>query len=280
MYENLLKIYEKLKINEVKALNDFLHILDIFTNGSLSKLNDSNIFEELEKKQFIEKRKQNMPFEYIFEKCVFMDNVFKCTSSTLIPRKDTEFLVEKALELIENKNHDHITVFDIGTGTGNIAISIALRNENVKIFASDISIEALNIARLNVDQYRLSNRIKLLEGDMFEPFKDMGLDGKADLIICNPPYIPVSKVKKLSREITDHEPIQALAAGSFGLDIFTKLIEFSPLFLKNNSSLIFEFGVGQDGLINRFFKKNSNYSDIKFYEYNDEKRVVSATCIY
>jgi len=222
---------------------------------------------------------ENEPIEYKLGKCNFLGNIFKCTTSTLIPRKDTEKLVTITLELIKNMKNQ-IKLMDIGTGTGNIAISIALKNKNTKIYTSDISEDILDVAKYNVNYYDLQNRISLFQGDMFKAFKGIGLDGKIDVIICNPPYIPTNKLKTLPKEVTSFEPIQALQAGPFGLKFFKILINESPFFLKKNGLLLFEFGSKQDGMVNRLITRNKNFSRVNFYEYDNEKRFVSARCIH
>jgi release factor glutamine methyltransferase len=222
---------------------------------------------------------ENEPIEYKLGKCNFLGNVFKCTTSTLIPRKDAEKLVIITLELIKNMKNQ-IKLMDIGTGTGNIAISIALKNKNTKIYASDISKDSSDVAKYNVNYYNLQNRISLFQGDMFEAFKGIGLEKKIDVIICNPPYIPINKLKTLPKEVTSFEPIQALQAGPFGLKFFKILINESPFFLKNNGLLLFEFGSKQDGMVNRLITRNENFSRVNFYEYNNKKRFVSARCIH
>lgn len=221
----------------------------------------------------------NKPFEYILEECIFMGNVLKCTPSTLIPRKDTEVLVKTALKLLKPKNSNHSIIFDIGTGTGNISISLAKNKKNLKIYASEISDQAYTIAKENIYRYNLQNDIELLKGDFFEPFKEKDLENKADIILCNPPYIPTKKIDTLAKEITNYEPHQALDAGPYGIDFFLKLIKFSPYYLKKGGYLIFEFGLNQDKIVKRLLGKNEYFDDICFHKYKDEKRVVSARCI-
>ena len=118
----------------------------------------------------------------------------------------------------------------------------------------------------------------MFQGDKFKAFKGIGLEGKIDVIICNPPYIPTNKLKTLPKEVTSFEPIRALQAGPFGLKFFKILINESPFFLKKNGLLLFEFGSKQDGIVNRLITRNKNFSKIHFYEHDNEKRFVSAIC--
>jgi release factor glutamine methyltransferase len=205
-----------------------------------------------------------------------MGNIFKCNPETFIPRKDTELLVEQALKFINKNENDKIIVLDIGTGTGNIAITLALNKKNMIVYASDISKGALEIADQNINYYNLQNRVKLFHGELFNPLYNQLNDTKADLIISNPPYIPTEKLKQIDPKIIKFEPIHAFDGGPYGLNFIKKLIKNSPSCLKQNGILLFEFGEGQDKLINRLLVKNGNYTNIKFYSFQDKKRVVSA----
>jgi release factor glutamine methyltransferase len=205
-----------------------------------------------------------------------MNNEFKCTKHTFIPRKDTEILIHQALRYIQQHHNNQIIVFDIGTGSGNLAITLALHQTNIHVYASDISKEALAISKENIDYYHLHNQITLLQGDLFTPHHRSLQEMKADLIICNPPYIPTSKLKQMPAEIIDYEPAYAFDGGPFGLNIFTQLIKHAPRFLKPNGMLLFEFGKGQHHIIKRFFNRSNKYRNVTFHKYQNVKRAVSA----
>jgi release factor glutamine methyltransferase len=167
------------------------------------------------------------------------------------------------------------TVIEIGTGCGNIAVSLAkLCAENVTILASDISPEAVEIAYKNVRKFNVQGKISLFCGDLFRPFTDY--EGKTDMVICNPPYIPTSFLKKLSPEIIDHEPVLALDGGPYGIDIFRKLMNGALTVLKRGGVLVFEIGAGQEKLIERLFEKNTSYNEILHFKYDEHVRVISA----
>lgn len=221
--------------------------------------------------------KTDIPMAYISKKVFFMNRPFLCSPKTLIPRRDTEVLVKKSLQLLSQIKQKP-TVIEIGTGTGNIAVSLALHNKQVDIYASDISKDAVSVAKKNISKYKLQQRINLCIGDMFTPFKNNGVK-KVDMIICNPPYIPINKIQTLSKQVTDHEPLVALKAGPFGMAIIKKLISQSPTYLKQGGYLLFEFGEKQDRLVERLLKRNGCYTNIQFYKYNGVKRFVSAQYI-
>lgn len=222
----------------------------------------------------IEKRLKGMPVEYILGEAFFMGRGFYCTQSTLIPTPETAALVNEAVEIlsqIEN-NHRHLNVIDIGTGCGNLAICIALEVENCKIFATDISHEALEVARSNIDRYGLGDRVSIHCGDLFDPLVELDIEGSIDLIVCNPPYIPSRSVNNLPSSIIDYEPRTALDAGPFGMDIIMGLIENSYRYLKKDGSLMFEVGKGQERFVNRLLKKNGGYSSTHQMMYGDDVR--------
>jgi release factor glutamine methyltransferase len=246
-----------------------------FLKGELSNKEKKQFLQVLKDKRVIGESKGNIPLEYIFGKAMFMGNILKCTPKTFIPRKDTELLVNVALDYAQQIKKN-IIVFDIGTGTGNIAISLALKIKHIHVFSSDISSNALGIAQENVSYYHLDNKITLLYGGFFTPHQKYLTKVKADIIICNPPYIPTKKLEQLPPEIANYEPINAFDGGPYGLNIFKEIISRSPHFLKSNGLLLFEFGAGQEGLIERLFSRNGLYHNITYYKYNNEKRVVSA----
>ena len=227
----------------------------------------------------LEQLGRGVPPQYILGRAIFMGNSFYCTSDTLIPRPETGVLVKTAYEYLEGKKRNGSrgqTVIEIGTGCGNIAVSLAmLSSEDVRILASDISAAAVEVARRNVQKYQAEGKVSLFCGDLYEPFSEHR--GDADLVLCNPPYIPTTSLKKLAREIIDHEPVVALDGGPFGLGIFRRLLSGAPAFLKKGGALVFEIGEGQEKLVERLLAGNGAYEDISFFEYQGKVRVISAT---
>jgi len=219
-----------------------------------------------------------VPPQYILGRALFMGNTFYCTTDTLIPRPETGVLVQTAYDYLEGKkrNGSHVqTVIEIGTGCGNIAVSLAmLCGGDVRILASDISTAAVEVARRNVQKYQVDGRVSLFCGDLYEPFREY--QGAADMVLCNPPYIPTTSLKKMAREIIDHEPVVALDGGPYGLGIFKRLLSGAPAFLKNGGALMFEIGEGQEKLIERLLTGNGAYEDIRFFEYEGKVRIVGA----
>ena len=229
----------------------------------------ANVLEQLER---------GVPLQYILGRAVFMGNTFYCTSDTLIPRPETSLLVQTASDYLGRKRRNGSgtqTVIEIGTGCGNIAVSLAmLCGGDVRILASDISPAAVEVARRNVQKYQTDGNVSLFCGDLYEPFRDH--QGAVDMVVCNPPYIPTTSLKKLAREIIDHEPVVALDGGPYGLGIFRRLLSGAPEFLEKEGVLVFEIGEGQEKLIERLLAGNGAFEDISFYEYEGKVRVVSA----
>ena len=220
-----------------------------------------------------------VPPQYILGRAVFMDNTFYCTSDTLIPRPETGVLVQTACDYLEEKKRNGSpaqTVIEIGTGCGNIAVSLAMRcDEGVRILASDISPAAVEVARRNVQKYQVDGSVSLFCGDLYEPFREH--QDAVDMVLCNPPYIPTTSLKKLARQIIDHEPVIALDGGPYGVDIFRRLLSGAPAFLKKGGVLAFEIGEGQEKLIERLLSGNGAFENICFSEYEGKVRVISAT---
>ena len=206
----------------------------------------------------------------------FYGNLFHCETGALIPRDETELLVSKALSFIKGfTDKEHVNVVDMGTGCGSIAISIALNDVRTNVIASDLNESTILVAKKNVAKFQLEDRVKLLVGDLFAPFKGQGYDGNIDIIVCNPPYIPTTSLSKMESEIIDHEPKEAFDGGAFGINFYKRLIKDSLTYLKKDGILIFEIGQGQEKLVKRLFKKADDYQNIQFYDDGEHVRVIS-----
>jgi release factor glutamine methyltransferase len=194
---------------------------------------------------------------------------FKVNENVLIPRPDTEILVEETIELANEmqKGLASLEILDLCCGSGAIAVSLAYYLNKAKLTASDISGPALMIAKDNARDYKLTNKIKFVLGDLFEPFKSKGF-GKTqfDIIVSNPPYIKSLEIQTLQREILENEPLLALDGGESGLDFYAKIIEKAPEFLKKNGCLILEIGYDQKDAVFALLEATG-----KFKEYKVEK---------
>jgi len=280
MFRDLLNIHEMFcKHGTADPLLDTFRLIDILSNGRLGNIDMALLEnEKVDLDHVAQRRKGGQPLEYIIGMTPFKGLMFSCSEDTLIPRKETELLVDVALNFIKEKqkSEKNLTIVDVGTGCGNVAASLASSSRNTRILATDISPQAVEIARQNVSKLGLEERVFLFCGDLFSPFEGSGHEGSIDLIVCNPPYIPTNSLRKLSPEIIDHEPTVALDAGPFGIDIFRRLVNGSVSMLKPEGILVFEVGVGQEKLVARLLERNGVYEDIRYFHICEQVRVISA----
>jgi len=202
----------------------------------------------------VRRRLDREPAAYILGHWEFYGIDLYVERDTFIPRPETEILVEKALELarLVSRREKQITIADIGTGCGAIAVSLALALPQARIYATDISAASLRVAEKNCQRHAVCGRVELLLGDLLEPLPD-----PVDMIVANLPYIKDREFEDLSPEIVDFEPMIALAGGEKGLDRIQELLEQVPGKLNRGGCFLLEIGQGQGGpatsLIDAYF---------------------------
>ena len=230
------------------------------------------IMQEKQKNKGVE-----IPREYKTGEATFMGLTLFCTPDTLIPREETELLTNRALENIRSRQklNKELTIIDVGTGSGNICVALAVNTQNTRIFASDISLDAVEVAKQNAIKYKVEDRISFFCGDLFAPFQSDKFQEKIDFVVCNPPYIPTGSLSNLDPAIIDYEPKLALEAGTYGIDIFRRLINDALFVLKPLGVLIFEIGVGQEKLVTRLIARNKGYGNVSYYNDGEHIRVIS-----
>ena len=184
--------------------------------------------------KLLKRRLHSEPIAYILKRKEFFSKNFYVNKNTLIPRPDTELLVEKILKVYKKKNP---YILDIGTGSGCIILSLLQNIENSRGVAIDISKKALDLAKKNAQKMKLNKKCKFVH----KPIEKI-YGYKFDLIVSNPPYIPVSQIKNLSKDIKQFEPRNALDGGNDGLDVIKKVIYKSTTILKKNGLLAIEIG--------------------------------------
>ncbi|MBN2454998.1 MAG: peptide chain release factor N(5)-glutamine methyltransferase [Sedimentisphaerales bacterium] len=187
---------------------------------------------------------ENEPVAYLTGRAKFYSLELDITPDCMIPRPETELLVEHAIEILRARTGNQF-VCDLCTGCGCIAIAIARNYPNADIIATDISDAALSFAVKNVEKHQLKDRIKLLSGDLFEPITPQLEAHQFDLITCNPPYVSEIEFEKLEKNVRDYEPATALLAGADGLDIHRKISQQVCSYLKADGILILEIGYEQ-----------------------------------
>jgi len=255
------KILNRDRLNLYLTSNDFLLPLQI------------NEFQEC-----IKKRARGIPLPYINNESYFMGLRFRISFDVYIPRPETELLVEKALNLINSLKlrGKVLTLVDLGTGCGNIAVSLAKKLEKVKIYGIDISSRVLKVAEENIKLHGVEKQVEPLLGDIFSPLKRFNLRGKVDGIISNPPYVSSHQINSLSREVRK-EPKIALNGGENGLEFFERIIPESSWYLKREGFLIMEIGYNQGNEVKQLIlsQRNMKFSCI-IPDYQGNPRIAIA----
>jgi release factor glutamine methyltransferase len=229
--------------------------------------------EEEKLKRLISRRLEHEPAAYILKYKEFYGIDFYVDSRVLIPRPETEILVEAALEFAASRSNDlsrQLIAADIGTGCGAIAISLALNLPGSKVYATDISSAALEVARLNCRLHKVAEQVTLLPGDLVQPLPE-----PVDLIVANLPYIKNSELPDLSPEIAEFEPRTALDGGKNGLDWIQRLLQQVREKSNTGGCLLLEIGQNQDKDVSRLIHSYLNEVNFKFIaDFNCIKRVV------
>jgi release factor glutamine methyltransferase len=216
--------------------------------------------EERRFNKLASKRLKGFPLPYLTGVKEFWSIPFKVSPAVLIPRPETELIVEKVLEF---SSREEEIIVDIGTGCGNIAISLAKELPQARIVATDTAKKALRLAKQNASRQKISN-ITLARGNLFSALKRLRLEGKCDFIVSNPPYIAEEEWVELEAEIRDHEPKSSLVAGKTGLEVINKLIQGASSYLKPGGFLLFEIGAGQKDKVQLFFDANPSWGKANF----------------
>ena len=231
------------------------------------KINEINIYKDL-----IRRRKLGEPVAYIVKNKEFWKHSFYVDKNVLIPRPDSEIIIQEALKVIDTKNKGFI--LDIGTGSGCLVISLAKERPNFFYSAIDISKKAIKVAKINAKMHQLENRIKFYQSCVDNFFK-----GKYDLIISNPPYINKLKLKYLEKDIFSFEPLIALEGGLDGSSILNKVIKKSSSLLKVGGKLILEIGFDQKLKTMKFLKNEGFYVNKVVKDYGNNDRCIISTKI-
>lgn len=236
-------------------LANVLHVDKLYVMTNFNEI----VTKGIEKKFIndIVKRSKGMPVQYIVGMQEFMSLNFKVNENVLIPRPDTEILVEEVIKYANKLSSCRI--LDIGTGSGCISISLAKYIVNAHVYTVDISEKALEIARHNAKQNGVDHKIEFFVGDSFKPF--ISRNEVFDIIVSNPPYIPTDDIEHLGVNVKDYEPRAALDGGKDGLDFYRRIITHANEFLTENGLVFFEIGYNQADEVIELFKLNS-FDDI------------------
>ena len=233
-----------------KVLNvDRLYIL-LNLERNLSE-EEENLFNK-----FIEERLNNRPIAYIVGNREFMGLDFYVQEGVLIPRPDTEILVEEVIELAKDKGK--VNILDIGTGSGAITVSLAKYLENAKVTSVDISEIALEIGKKNAVSNNVDDRIEFIKSDLFSSI-DKGK--KFDIVVSNPPYIKREVIDTLDKQVKDFEPYNALEGGIDGLDFYRAITKEAKNFLRKGGTLAYEVGHDQSEDVSKLMEMDG-YTNI------------------
>ena len=199
----------------------------------------------------VERRAAREPLQYILGRQEFSGRIFRVNPTVLVPRPETEMLAREGAGFLKGLGPS--LAADIGTGSGCIAVTLALEAPGTFVYAVDSSGAALRTAAENAEQNGAAGSVRFLEGDMLRPLSGMGLEDRLDLVISNPPYIPTDDIRGLQPEVL-FEPKAALDGGPDGLDAIRRLVREAPAYLKSGGRLMLEVGFGQAGAVRETIK--------------------------
>lgn len=210
------------------------------------------------------------PIQQIIGQAFFYGRRFFVDENTLIPRPETELLVQETLKLATK--FEKPKILDIGTGTACIPITLVVENENIVAESVDISFEAIETAKKNVLLHNVFERVRLYQSDLFK-----NVDGKYNIIVSNPPYIPIKDKETLQVEVRDYDPASALyTSDEYGVEFYIKIIEQAKKYLLPDGYLLFELGVNQHIIVEKCLKDNG-FRDINVVQdYNSIERIIIA----
>lgn len=237
--------------------------------------------------ELVRRKALGEPIQYMIGEQWFYGRPFAVTPAVLIPRPETELLVEAVLEAADRlwppEGAAAPTVVDVGTGSGAIAVTLASQRPGWRLCASDLSPDALAVARTNAVRHEAADRIDFVQGDLLAPFvpgrephKHGGL--RIDVLVSNPPYIPAADMEALQREVRDFEPHLALIGGEDGMDPYRRMIGQLPQLSALPRIVAFELGIGQPRLVAAMLERMSAWDDIRIItDYGGIERHVIAT---
>lgn len=217
----------------------------------------------------IARRLSGEPLAHITGRQDFMGLDFLVGPEALVPRRETELLaragIAKANEMLTDSSS--LTIIDVCTGSGNVALAVAeylkRENANFKLFAADLSVDAVGLAQTNAKHLKLDDVVEFRAGDLLAPFDLSEFANKVDVLTCNPPYINQAKVELMPKEISAFEPRLAFDGGPFGVSILMRLIETAPLYLKEGGWLAFEVGLGQGRPVTKQLERSGAFTEIQ-----------------
>jgi release factor glutamine methyltransferase len=218
--------------------------------------------------EWTDRRAQGVPLGLVIGRQRFLGVDLLAKNDVLAPREETEILGREVLAILRGLALDdperELRMIDMGCGSGNLACAVAAALPRARVWASDITASCAALTRENVVHLALQDRVEVSEGDLFAPLAGRGLEGTMDVVVMNPPYIPSTSLEKTHAGLLHHEPRAAFDGGPYGVSVVTRLLQEAPPFLKEGGHLLFEFGLGQERLVQSLAQRKSLYSEIRF----------------
>lgn len=238
------------------------HALDMKSHQLMAR-REQLVSEELWARAalLVTRRSVREPLQYILGTQEFCGLEFCVTPAVLIPRPETELLVQEALRVVDLNRED--VVVDVGTGSGCVAVTLATILAKARMLAVDRSPEALAVARANAERHGVLHKIEWIEGDLLSPLEERGLKGKVDVIVCNPPYVSEAEWERLQPEVRQFEPRSALVAGPNGTEYHERLLWDSLDYLTPSGTLVMEIGCGQLPAVCRLVEARGGYGPVR-----------------
>jgi release factor glutamine methyltransferase len=275
--ENILNeginILQKNKIPNPHLDSEILLSISIKKDKKHIFLNPKEILNSVESKKFkslIERRKKGEPIAYLINKKEFWKDEFFVNKDVLIPRPDTELIVEQVLKIYSKETQ--LQVLDIGTGSGCILLSILRERPNFYGTGIDISKKSINISKFNTKKLNLMNRVKFFHSSV-----DNFRIGKYDLVVSNPPYIELLNLKYLEKNVVNFEPKLALNGGFDGVSKIKKVIKKVRILIKKNGKFILEIGFNQKNKVKKILKEEGFYINKSIKDYGNNDRCIIST---
>ena len=277
--ENILKegigILQKNKISNPQLDSEILLSNSIKRDKKHIILNPKEVLnsEQLRKfKNLIERRKKGEPIAYLINKKEFWKDEFFVNKDVLIPRPDSELIIEQVLKIYSK--YDQLQILDIGTGSGCILLSILKERSNFYGTGIDISKKSINVSKFNAKQLNLTNRVKFFHSSV-----DNFNNGKYDIIVSNPPYIEQLCLKYLEKDVVNFEPKLALSGGFDGFSKIRKVINKASILIKKNGKFILEIGFNQKNKVIKILKEEGFYVNKAIKDYGNNDRCIISTKI-
>ncbi len=214
-------------------------------------------------REAVRQRSARKPVKYILGKCEFMSLEFAVNESVLLPRPETETVVEAAIEKLRGlSDRPEPVVADIGAGSGCIGVAIAVELPSARVAATDVSAEALAVARANADRHGVLARMRFAQADFLDALVNLNLESQVDLIVSNPPYVADAELETLAPDVRLYEPKAALAGGPDGLAAYRKIVPGALEFLREGGWLVLELGRGQFDAVRAIAESSGGYDSV------------------